>query len=86
MDNTSTYFFIFIIVILFGALVYLKNKKLMESKALYEQSLKGKDKAKALELGRNYYRILRAGPFALYGTRTIFDEQAISNDIAAMNV
>ena len=45
----------------------------------YFESLKGLDKSKALQLGREYYGSLRED-----GRITIYDEQAITNDINSM--
>ena len=44
----------------------------------YDTALRSGDKAKALELGRNYYRYKRNHEL------TIYDEQAIANDLSAM--
>jgi len=46
----------------------------------YFDSLKGLDKSKALQFGREYYGSLRED-----GRVTIYDEQAISNDINSMS-
>ncbi|MBA4851676.1 hypothetical protein [Emticicia sp. BO119] len=50
-------------------------KTLKES---YEAALKSEDKAKALEAGRKYYSFKRNGEL------TIYDEQAITNDLMTM--
>jgi hypothetical protein len=73
---------IIIIVIVGGILAmiynsYNKNEKL---KAEYEEALKGNDKKVALEAGRKYYSSLRGN-----GKLTIYDEQAITNDLSTMN-
>ena len=47
-------------------------------KGEYEASLKGTDKEKALKAGRAYYSALRSGSL------TIYDEQAIANDLHSM--
>jgi len=44
----------------------------------YEMALRGTDKAAALQAGRKYYSFLRGGRL------TIYDEQAIANDISTM--
>ncbi len=62
------------------ALIYLQQKNIRKFKAEYEEALQGLDKRKALEAGRKYYRCLRAK-----GVLTIYDEQAITNDMAAMD-
>ena len=60
------------------------NEEAIESqlkiKKLYEASLKSGNKKYALECGRIYYSSLRGG------TLSIYDEAALSNDIAAMEV
>ena len=48
-------------------------------KTNYEQALKGTDKNLALQLGRKYYSSLRN-----YGILTIYDEQALANDLSTM--
>lgn len=54
------------------------KEHLAEIKEQYLQSLNGTDKAEALRLGRLYYSTLRKGSL------TIYDEQAIANDLSAM--
>ena len=44
----------------------------------YKEALRANDKGRALELGRNYYRYKRNGEL------TIYDEQALANDLATM--
>ncbi|SHL99942.1 hypothetical protein SAMN05444266_10623 [Chitinophaga jiangningensis] len=44
----------------------------------YKNSLKGTDKSLALDLGRKYYKMIRNGEL------TIYDEQAIANDLSTM--
>lgn len=46
----------------------------------YETALQNGNKREALEKGRAYYRSLR-----FFGRLTIYDEQAITNDVNAMN-
>ena len=55
-----------------------KYKK--EIKEAYENALKNKNKSLALKLGREYYSSLRAD-----GNLTIYDEQAIQNDLLSMD-
>lgn len=50
-----------------------------ELKDAYEAAKKAKDKQRALEAGRAYYSAVRGGSL------TIYDEQAINNDIQAMS-
>jgi hypothetical protein len=45
----------------------------------YKAALRGSDRAKALELGRIYYGNKREG-----GALTIYDEQALTNDLSTM--
>ena len=46
----------------------------------YREALAGTDKADALEKGRAYYRAQRGD-----GSLTIYDEQAIANDLETMD-
>jgi len=55
-----------------------KAIKLIELKNQYDEALRGNDKTTALQLGRLYYGTLRDGQLSIY------DEQAISNDLATM--
>ena len=74
----------FIIIIIIGvALLSNANnaKDLKNLKEQYDELLKGSDKRAALEAGRAYYSALRK-PKAL----TIYDEQAISNDLTTMKI
>lgn len=48
-------------------------------KAKYDESLLGSDKRAALTAGRAYYAFLREGK-----TLTVYDEQAIANDLCTM--
>jgi hypothetical protein len=56
-----------------------KARKLQELKLNYERSLKGTNKKTALNAGRAYYSALRENK-----TLTIYDEQAITNDLSTM--
>jgi ABC-type uncharacterized transport system fused permease/ATPase subunit len=56
-----------------------KARKLQELKLAYEQSLKGNNKKTALDAGRAYYSALRENK-----ALTIYDEQAITNDLSTM--
>lgn len=55
-----------------------KNKRIAALKGAYEQALRQGDKRVALEAGRKYYSALRDGKL------TIYDEQALANDISTM--
>lgn len=56
-----------------------KEKLLLQLKMNYEEALKGTDKKTALDMGRLYYASVRKG-----GVLTIYDEQAITNDLSSM--
>lgn len=72
-------FIVFIaIVILYGI---GKSDHLKTLKRQYEQALKGADKRAALDAGRAYYSYMRDGK-----APTIYDEQAITNDLSTMSV
>jgi type II secretory pathway pseudopilin PulG len=58
-----------------------KRKKIQKLKMAYEQLLKGNNKKMALDAGRAYYSALRKNKVL-----TIYDEQAITNDLGAMIV
>lgn len=67
---------VFVIMVLFA----ISNQKQAEKlKADYDDALRGTDKRKALEAGRAYYSNIRKGK-----TLTIYDEQAITNDLSTM--
>ncbi len=76
--------------VIIGAIYYsiqqnskFKRQKREQYEALereYKDALKGYDKAKALELGRLYYGSKRRG-----GVLTIYDEQALTNDLSTMS-
>lgn len=54
------------------------RKELADLKQQYDKALKSGDRKTALEAGRKYYSTLRGG------TLSIYDEQAITNDLSAM--
>jgi hypothetical protein len=56
------------------------QKKIAALKLRYEESLKGNDKKSALNAGRAYYSALRKDK-----NLTIYDEQAITNDLSTMS-
>lgn len=56
-----------------------ESRKLALLKTRYDQALKGTNRREALQAGRNYYSALRKGK-----TLTIYDEQAITNDLSTM--
>jgi hypothetical protein len=77
---TAITFWTSVLIILFLTIFYLflrkKPSKSEIFKKEYEEALAGADRLLALERGRKYYGSLR-----LFGTVTIYDEMAISNDI-----
>lgn len=56
-----------------------KERRMLKIK--YDEALKGNDKRYALECGRLYYASMRK-----YGILTIYDETALTNDLAAMDL
>ena len=71
---------------LFGFASYMDHQAKIEHEAeadrlesLYRIALEGSDKGYALELAREYYAFKRGGSL------TIYDEQAIANDISTMD-
>lgn len=72
--------FLIIIVIVSVAIQIQREKHLAGLKQKYEKLLRGSDKRAALEAGRSYYSALRKDK-----SLTIYDEQAISNDLTTMN-
>ena len=71
-----------VIFVLFGGLIlyFMANKRkgIARLKSNYDDALTGSDKRAALAAGRAYYSALRKGKL------TIYDEQAITNDISTM--
>jgi hypothetical protein len=72
----STGVIIAIVAAVVIAIGIIANRNRLKSE--YEDALKGTDKVKALKAGRAYYSALRSGKL------TIYDEQAITNDISTM--
>lgn len=73
---------VFIIISFFGIVIIAAIKKsqdLKRIKAQYDDALLKSNKREALRLGRLYYSSLRGK-----GKLTIYDEQAITNDISTM--
>lgn len=58
-----------------------KARKINQLKETYDSALRGTNKVYALQAGRAYYSALRS-PKQL----TIYDEQAITNDLSTMKV
>lgn len=79
------YVIITLIIIVIAIVLALQSssneaKKLEDLKLKYDKALKGTNKRIALEAGRNYYSALRKGK-----ELTIYDEQAITNDLSTMS-
>ena len=73
-------FFLLVLLIIFIVSEHKKGKMLKAYRKAYQDALNGNDKRKALIAGRAYYSYLRKG------TLTIYDEQAINNDINTMKM
>ena len=74
----------FIVIVIIGIAIFIltaiaKSNKLKRLKENYDNALEGTDKRAALAAGRAYYSALRED-----GKLTIYDEQAITNDLGAM--
>jgi hypothetical protein len=82
MNNDSVSSIILLIIIAVGAIYFFQKQKekLRLLKEEYNTALRGKDKKRALEAGRNYYSAMRHNK-----KLTIYDEQAITNDLATMD-
>lgn len=84
--NMTNYLYAVLIAVALLAAIYLiiagsrkAKRKTQQLKADYDQALRAGDKKKALEVGRNYYASMRSNK-----TLTIYDEQALTNDINTM--
>jgi len=84
----ASYYFGIVFILAGVYLIYAKNKQQKKDKEktetlllYYKEALKSTDKAKALEYGRAYYSNQRIG-----GILTIYDEQAITNDLNTMKL
>lgn len=76
----GTFIFIIIVIVIIVIAVSVSNSNTREKlKVEYENALKGTDKTKALQAGRSYYSALRNDK-----KLTIYDEQAITNDLNTM--
>jgi hypothetical protein len=83
MDKGIIFFCVTIIIVVAVIFFYSRhpkryNKVLQELKQSYEHELRHGTKQSALQVGRNYYAALRGGRLSVY------DEQAIANDISTM--
>ena len=79
------YIFVGVLVAIAVAVLYFYLKSMAKSKAeiaeiknQYAKAIRDGNKALALELGRNYYSKLRGGNLSIY------DEQAITNDLSTI--
>lgn len=94
-SGSSIAFNVFLLVVLSGALYFMIRKHQKEKaehdelirknqefandlERAYRTALRGTDRIKALELGRQYYSNKRGGAL------TIYDEQALTNDLSTM--
>lgn len=77
----TTFFIIILLIIVFFIIVGInaKSKEIVNLKQQYDNALRSGNKKAALDAGRNYYSKLRNN-----GKLTIYDEQAITNDLTAM--
>lgn len=75
---------IIIVALVLLFIIYLvdKNTKMMKYKTLYEDALKAKNKAKALQFGRLYHRY-RTGASAKHSSNA---ELIIANDLKAAGI
>lgn len=77
-----------LILIIIGAYIYLKRDKKKSLAILlnaYHEAQQSGDKGKALYAGRLYYSKLRSTYWGLKdGYLTMYDEQAITNDLSTM--
>ena len=93
-------FTIIVFIFIFGALMTFIYKKHEEAKEIekeakeieemdriynelereYKKALQNRDKPLALELGRKYYSFYRS-----HGRLTLYDEQAIANDLSSID-
>lgn len=80
----SSYIYAFFITAILSSLVYaIKQSQLERNEKIesaYRKALKGTDRDKALQAGREYYSMLRKGKLTMY------DEQALNNDLNTMVV
>jgi ABC-type siderophore export system fused ATPase/permease subunit len=81
MDSTLLIAILCIVIFMTVAILIQRGRKLIakEKEAKYKQLLKSGNKELALKAAREYYSYLRGGRLSIY------DEQAISNDLATMD-
>ena len=77
MDSSTL---IFVVAIVAVILFYIqKNKRIAELKRDYDDAIRSGNRGMALQAGRKYYSAIRQN-----GKLTIYDEQAITNDLSTM--
>ena len=74
-----------IFFVIAGTIIYIivnnsnaKTKRTIELREAYDVAIRSGDKTQALKAGRAYYSFLRKGNL------TIYDEQAMTNDLSTM--
>ncbi len=83
-ETRLSLFFIIIIIIIFIVIwkylqtVSKEKDQIKTIKLNYDQAILRGDRQRALQLGREYYSLLRGGKL------TIYDEQAIANDLSTI--
>ncbi len=81
-ENNFLYFVFGLLTVMLVVAVYTKYERRQKTKRLkvvYDDLLKASSKKAALDAGRLYYGSMRKG-----GKLTIYDEQALANDISVM--
>lgn len=72
--------FLALIIAIGIAIANSRKNELNKLKEAYDSALKGNNKSIALAAGRAYYSAMRKGKL------TIYDEQAIANDLSTMTI
>lgn len=74
---------IFTLTVGYASLYFLKRRTIKKYFREYQDAIHSGDKGNALYLGRRYYARIRGGVLGR-GQLTIYDEQAITNDLTTM--
>lgn len=75
----TTFFTIVLLVVIIAIFGSISNsKEIAKLKQQYDKALRSGNKKAALDAGRSFYSKIRNGKL------TIYDEQAITNDLTAM--